>query len=180
MDRHRSGRIIAPAVTRFLLTNDEESIPAVAIPRFTDEEDLSVGPVEAEDAAGGEEPIDPEVLGEHPNDAAMNEEQMASGLETIDEASYPVVKLDVGLAARHGESSEVSEDLTMVGVGLLVGAALDIAEVALSQANVAMWLTPGQTRGLDRPLEVRRPHAGEFPAVKHRAQIGGLATADGG
>ena len=110
----------------------------------------------------------------------MNEEQMASGFETIDETSYPVVKLDVGLATRRGESTEIPEDLTVVGFGLLVRAALDIAKVALAQAVVAVWLAPRQTRGLNRPLEVRRPHAGEFPAVEHRPKIGGLATADSG
>jgi hypothetical protein len=144
------------------------------------EEHLLVAPIETEDATGGEEPIDPEILGEHPDDAAVDEEQMASGLETIDEIAYSIMELDVGLAARHGKPAEISEDLTVAGVGFLIGAALDIAEVTLTQADVATGLAPRQTRGLDRPFEVRRPHAGEFPAVEHRPQIGGLATAGGG
>jgi hypothetical protein len=39
-----------------------------------DEEYFSVGPVETEDTASREEAIDPEILGEHPDDTAMDEE----------------------------------------------------------------------------------------------------------
>ncbi len=108
-----------------------------------DEEYFLVGPVETKDTAGGEEPIDPEILGEHPDDAAMDKEQIASGLETIDEIAHPVVELIVGLTARNGEAAETVEYLMVVGVGLLVGAALDIAEVTLAQADIGFSIGTG-------------------------------------
>jgi len=120
------------------------------------EEHLLVAPVETEDATGGKEPIHPEILGEHPDNAAMGKEQMSSGLETLDEIAHPVVELEVGLAARGGKSTEGSKYLAVVGVGFVVGTAFDIAEVTLAQPDIATRLAPRTSR---RSAAWRRPMA---------------------
>ena len=56
-------------------------------------------PFQGEQAAGLEKTIHSEILGEHPNDASVDDEKVPARLEVVDEADDPLAELKVGLAA---------------------------------------------------------------------------------
>ncbi len=70
----------------------------------------------------------------------MDEQQVASGLQRIDEVVYSAPKLLVGLACRRLEIAELAEDLGVGGIRLLIRTALERTEVALSQTPIGAWL----------------------------------------
>lgn len=135
-----------------------------------DEENLIRMPVETQQASGREESVHTEVLGQHPDNATVGEENVAPGLKIFDETTHTVPEIAMGFAAGNGKTAESTEDLTIDGIGLLVGAALERPEVALTQTGVGNGLPPGETRALNSANKVRGPHAVELLTVDHRAQ----------
>ena len=135
-----------------------------------EEEHLIGAPIEAQEATGLDEAIQAEVLGQDPDDAAVDEEHVTPGLKTVDKSDDSISELVVGLAAWNLEPSEAMEDLTVDGVRLPIRAALERTEVALAQANIDAGFAPSEACTLNRTIQVRRPHADKFLPVDDRAQ----------
>jgi hypothetical protein len=68
---------------------------AIDIPRFPQKQDLPGAPVKPEEAAGWDESIHSEILSEDADDAAVDEEQVASRFEGTEEVEHPITELDV-------------------------------------------------------------------------------------
>ena len=91
----------------------KKSFGVAHIPRLVDKEQLPGCGVETHDTAGGNESVQPEVLGQHPDDPAVDKEQMATVFELGDKAPHPIAERHVGFAPGDLEIAKDTKDLAV-------------------------------------------------------------------
>ena len=138
---------------------------------FVQEQQLVRLPCKPDYRAGGDEPVNAEILGETANRPAVSKDEVSTRSERSGKIIEPLPQLRHGLPVRRLILTKPQERTGVLPLELGEPEALESAEAQLAQALVDDCVPPGEGRGLDASAEIGRPDAGKALLGQERPKV---------